>query len=261
VRSFSHPLFADVHEMCWDGDAIWASSTVLDGAIKVDPHGETIDSWWPREDPAVAGRFGLRPLPLDKRRDNRLAYLGRSHVEPGHTHLNTISMLDGRPVVLLNQHGCLVQLNPTRVLVEHARLKGAHNILVTGDRHVLVSDTVNQAILVFDARGALVRDITLKRYWPVRLIRWRFAARGLRLWLGRHSPSFKLHWLLVGNIIASRPVFVRGLCATPRGTILVGISPAAILEIDWRSGRLVDYFSYSGDVNVAVHGLTCEPAR
>ena len=50
---------------------------------------------------------------------------------------------------------------------------------------------------------------------------------------------------------------MRGLCETERETILVGISPATLLEIDWRRGRLVDLFSYSTDPRVCVHGLEC----
>lgn len=258
VRSFSNPLFADIHELTWNGDAMWVSSTVLDGAIKVDRDGNTLDSWWPREDPTLAQRYQLYPLPIDKREDNRLSYLGRSHIEPGHTHLNTVSLLDGRPLVLLNKYGCLVRLHPTQVLIEDHRLKGAHNILVTTERDILVNDTHNQAILFFDQAGRFQKEIKLKRYWPVKKIRWRFGFRGFRLWLGKKVPSFRVSWFLVGNIIASRPVFVRGLCETPRGTILAGISPATILEIDLRTGRLVDHFTYSRNVNEAVHGLTCD---
>ena len=257
IRSFSNHLFADLHELAWCDGTIWAASTVLDGAIRVDPWGKTLDSWWPREDPTIAGRYDLPPLLLDKETDNRLAYLGIAQRQPGHTHLNTVALLEGRPLVLLNHFGCVVRLNPTEILVDDPRLRGAHNILVTPDRHLLLSDTTNQAVVVYDSTGRLCKRIQLVHFWPVRKIRWRFALRGLRIWLGERSPSFRFGWLLLGNIIASRPVFVRGLCLTPRGTILVGISPATILEIDWTTEKLVSSFTYSKNVNEAVHGLAC----
>jgi hypothetical protein len=137
-------------------------------------------------------------------------------------------------------------------------------VLVTADRRILINDTVHQEVAAYDLEGRPRGRIALKRFWPVKKIRWRFCLRGLRLWLGERSPSFKVKWFLIKNITASRPVFVRGLCETPRGTVLVGISPATILEVDPKAGRLVDSFTYSGNVNCAVHGLTCGepvPAR
>jgi hypothetical protein len=260
IRTFSNRLFADIHELAPLNDTMWVTSTVLDGAVRVDHYGDTVETWWPREDEVVAGRFGLTPLRIDKREDNRLSYLGRSHVEPSHTHLNAITILDGRPLVLLNKQGCLVQLGPTRILSEDARLRGAHNLHVTADRKILVNDTCNQQLLVFNCNGQFERRVSLKSLWPVKRIRWRFAGRGLRLWLGERSPSFKLHWWLVGNIIASRPVFLRGMSETPHGTLLLGISPATILEIDLATGKLVSHLELSNDVNVAIHGLQCDEA-
>src|SRR5262245_13531574 len=35
VRQLTHPLFVDLHEIAWDGQAIWATSTSLDSAIKI----------------------------------------------------------------------------------------------------------------------------------------------------------------------------------------------------------------------------------
>jgi hypothetical protein len=56
----------------------------------------------------------------------------------------------------------------------------------------------------------------------------------------------------------SRPLFARGL-ALFEDWIWVGISPATVLCIDWRSGELIDMFSYSMDVDVCIHGLAVSP--
>src|SRR5437764_6835434 len=40
TRTVTNPLFAGIHEIAWDGDGIWVSSTRLDGAVKVSPAGE-----------------------------------------------------------------------------------------------------------------------------------------------------------------------------------------------------------------------------
>jgi hypothetical protein len=57
----------------------------------------------------------------------------------------------------------------------------------------------------------------------------------------------------------ARPIFVRGLCETSRHTLLVGISPATILEIDKGSGNLLDMYTYAYDRHVCVHGLAQAP--
>ncbi len=37
--------------------------------------------------------------------------------------------------------------------------------------------------------------------------------------------------------------------------LFLGISPATILCIDVESGELIDYYSYSTDVNACIHGI------
>lgn len=258
MRSISHPLFGDLHELGMDQDGLWASSTVLDGALKIDEEGRLVDSWWPREDPVVSGRYQLPPLEFDKSQDNRLSFLGISQTLQGHTHLNAVSLLEGRPIVLLNKLGSIVRLNPTEIFAEDPMLEGSHNLLVTNDSRVLVNDSIRRAVVVFDPSGGVEKRIELEKYRHVRKILRKYIGRSLRIRLGKMIPSFRLSWLLVRNVVGSRPVFVRGLCETGRGTLLVGISPATVLEIDPKTEKLVDLFTYSDDIHCAVHGLRCK---
>ena len=115
-------------------------------------------------------------------------------------------LLDGRPLVLLNQLGCLVRLHPTEILVDDPTMFGCHNILVTRDRQILINDTVNKATVVYDANGQLQKRLELKRYGFVRKILWRHGIRTARLWLGKYSPSDRVSQLLVRNVSSSRPV-------------------------------------------------------
>jgi len=257
LRPIGNQLFAGLHELCWDGEAIWATATSTGGALRVSQVGETLKTWWAREDPVLVKRFDLSPHPFPKDRDNRSIDLAEADKDRSHVHLNAITMLDGRPLALLNRLGCLVKLYPTEIVVHDPSLRGCHNILVTSDRQLVINDTVNRAVAIYDAEGSFVQRIELKRYGLVRKILLRCGLRTARLWLGKHSPSHRLERLLVRNISGSRPVFVRGLAETDRGTLLVGISPATILEIDKQTQKLVDHYSYSNDVNVCVHGLTC----
>ncbi len=175
IRHFSNPLFADIHDLTWDGEHIWVSSTALDYAVKVDKYGETVELWSPREDPIVANRFGLAPLPLDRLQDNRLSYLGIAHRQAGHTHLNTVSLLNGRPVALLNSFGCVVELNPTRIVIAEPALRGAHNLAGAPDGTILICNTHDQSVWAFDQTGKLQGRIRLAVYPEVR----RFLAASL----------------------------------------------------------------------------------
>ncbi len=257
-RQVSHPLFVDLHEISWDGDGcIWATSTHIDAAVKVDRTGRTVQAWWPREDPVPARRFQLTPLALEKDADNRTAFLGLSVYSPSHVHLNAATMWEGRPLMLLNRFGCVVRLDPTEVLIEDPALRGAHNVLVADD-HILVNNTLGRAVHVYDRAGRLAARIDLTAFAPVRRILRRHGLARAGCWLARHGRPSRVFRRVFERVVIARPVFVRGLCATARGTVLVGISPATILEIDWRRHALVDRFSFSSDRHVCVHGLVCE---
>ena len=77
---------------------------------------------------------------------------------------------------------------------------------------------------------------------PVAQILQRLTWTRIKCWLGKHGRPHTLFHSMFLHAVSLRPVFVRGLCETPNGNILVGISPAAIIELDWKSGKLVDFF-------------------
>ena len=257
IRSIRNSLFAGLHELAWHDGSIWATSTCIDAAVKVDKHGEELDSWWPREDPTIAGRFSLSPLEIDKAEDNRVAFVGTSTTTPNHVHINAAAVHEGRPLMLLNRFGCVVKLKPTEVVLEDPTLRGCHNILVRRDGTLVINDTVNAAVRVYDPEGQLLRTVVLKQFAPVRRILRRLWLRRIGVWLGAHGRPYRLFSQLMHPVTIARPLFVRGLCETSRGTVLVGISPAAILEIDLPSGELRDFYSYSPSVNKCIHGLAC----
>jgi hypothetical protein len=255
TRELSNPLFANLHEMCWDGDNIWSSSTAIDAAVKISADGAPLDAWWAREDPVVARRFEISPLEIDKRADNRATFVDVGNTAPGHVHLNAVTLFDGHPVVVLNRYGCIVRLYPTEVLFEDPLLQGCHNLVVTPDGHLLINNSRNRSLDVFSAKGRLVCRHKLDKFPIVRSILRKHRWQRTQSWLARHGQPRRLFQRLFTAAVMSRPVFVRGLCLTPGHSVLVGISPAAILELDWKSGRLIDQFIHATDVCVCVHGL------
>ena len=44
-RRITNNLFANLHEMCFDGDDIWVSATAIDCAVKVNRQGKTLKTW------------------------------------------------------------------------------------------------------------------------------------------------------------------------------------------------------------------------
>jgi hypothetical protein len=255
-RQVSHRLFANLHELASDGEHIWVTSTDIDGAIKIDRSGRALDAWWPREDPLVAARYGLTPLAFDKEADNRALHVGIDSTAPGHVHLNAVAMLDGSAAMALNRFGAIVSLRPTRILVDDPSLSGCHNLLVA-DGQILVNDTLGRAVRVYDSSGAWIRSIVLTRFRPVRRLLMYNSLATLGAWLATNGRPTRVFHPAFRSFAMARPIFVRGLVITARGTVLVGISPATVLEIDWQRGRLVDLFTYSRNRHVCVHGLAC----
>lgn len=260
VGRVSNRLFAGLHELAWDEDRIWASATCLDCAVCVDKSGALIEYWSPREDPLLTERFGLPKLTIDVDEDNRTKHVGVSTMAPGHVHLNAIAMQAQRPLMLLNRYGCLARLNPTEILVDDPSLKGCHNVLVTASGTILINDTVNRALRVYEADGRPRKIVNLLRFGEIDRIRKRYWLRDIGCWLRAKGRPHRIFGPLLSSVATARPLFVRGLCETPRGTFLLGLSPATIVEIDLEREQLVALFSYSNSVNVCIHGLACSAA-
>ena len=53
----------------------------------------------------------------------------------------------------------------------------------------------------------------------------------------------------------NKSIFVWGLEIIDSNRILVGVSPASILEIDIDKNKLLDFYQYSPDVDDTIHGL------
>lgn len=240
-RRIAHNLFVNLHEICADGDDLWVSSTTIDCALKVDRRGRTLKSWWPREEPSLRARFGLAPLAIDKQADNRLLHLcAELGQQPGHTHLNAVCRGGGRTYALLNRQGALVEIEPeVRVALEDERLRNSHSPVVSADgRQAILCSSFHREILFYDlASGALARRIRLLDFPEVAALKEQFPDQPF-----------------------NAALFVRGLELIGPERLLVGVSPAAILEIDAAAGRLLGLFRYGGDVGDAVHGLAHDPA-
>ncbi len=239
-RRIRNHLFVNIHEICAAGESIWVSATTIDCALKVDMSGRTLRTWWPREEPLLRKRFGLSPLAIDKAADNRLLHL---HQELGqqesHTHLNAVCRSGQRTLALLNRQGALVQIEPdVRVVLEDRRLRNSHSPTVSPDgRQVVICSSFQKDLLFYDLEGGgFIKRLHLLDFPEVAALKEEFPDQPF-----------------------NAAIFVRGLEFIAPDRLLVGISPASLLEIDAARGRLLGMFRYGRDVGDAVHGLAALP--
>lgn len=249
----THPLLAGIHELdvAPDGVSVWAALTNIDAALLIRvATGELLDQRWPRESPGLQRDLGLRPLAIDKSADNRATLLSAAALaDPGRVHLNAVRLHQGRLLGLLHNQGAIVDLDAGRVVVRHPSLVGAHDLVITEDGKVIVDDTRGAQVRWFDlADGRLVRSIDLRRFdW----------VRDLERSAGAPGRVGRLVRRRLGRPVVSRPLFIRGL-ARRAARLFVGMSPAAIIEIDEASGAFMSGYQHSRDVNDCVHGLHIE---
>ena len=239
-RTITNNLFVNIHEISLYGKNIWVSSTAIDCALLVTPEGEMLKSWWPREESQLQEKYGLYPMKIDKQADNRMKHI---HTEmgqkPGHTHLNAVATFADHTYVLLNRLGVVVQIEPEfKIILEDPLIEGAHSLVISVDgKRMILCSSFKRDVLVYDVKNGT----QLKR---IHLLEFDEIAR-----LYEENPDQPYN----------RSIFVRGLEIIDHETILVGVSPASILKVDIKGGKLLEFFQYSTNVSDAVHGLAHLP--
>ena len=249
TRAITNHNFAGLHEVKVVEDGIWTTSTALGCVQKVGFDGVTRESWWAHDDPLVQREFSSGPLVVDKARDNRLAHLENL----SKLHLNNVEVYDGRVYVCFNKHGAIVRLFPTEIVSHDPALKGCHNGLVTDDAEVVINDSHNHTVVVLDLKsGHVKKRIDLAEFPKVAELMKATGCRDIS-WRVR-LENFVRHQRV------ARPLFTRGMCRLDGARILVGVSPATVLEIDYKQGRLLDMCQLSESANECVHGLEAAPS-
>ena len=249
-RNISNPLMVGLHEIFTnDNKRIWACSTTIDAVLRIDlATNNVIRQYWPREMPGFQRELNLTPLLIDKKMDNRTNFLDEHHTRhSSHLHLNAVAIWRGELYALFNAFGVIANLDRGEIAIQDKSLNHAHNLFINEDGIVFVNNTFSQAIHIYNLQTKkLEHRIKLANFKLVRQLNYKhlisYFAKGVLKKLYFHKLS------------APRPVFVRGMDKVD-DLLFVGISPATILCVHWPSGKLVDYYSYSSDVAVCVHGI------
>lgn len=250
VGALSDGLMVGLHEIATTADdTVWVTSTAIDAVIEYDLTEQTRRrAYWPREMEAFQEQLGLVPLSIDKAADNRLNFLAPAKTDSdSHLHLNAVEEHAGDVYALSNAYGAILNLTTSEVVLRHEGLEGAHNLLILDEDVAIVNDTFGGVVRFYDlAERELHRSIDLTDYrWVRELIRWKippYLAKEVARTVGLREHS------------VAKPLFVRGL-VRDESHLFVGVSPAAILQIDWQTGELVDAYQYADNVHVCVHGL------
>jgi hypothetical protein len=249
TRAFTDRNFAGLHEIKAVEDGLWTSSTALGCVQKVRFDGSIGESWWAHDDPLVEREFPSPRLAVDKTADNRLAHLENL----SKLHLNNVEVHRGRIYVCFNNHGAVLRLFPTEIVSRDPALKGCHNGLVTDDGEMVINDSHNHAVVVLDLNsGRVKRRIDLAGFAAVaelmKLTQCRDISWRVRL------ENFVRHQRV------ARPLFTRGMCRLDESRLLVGVSPATVLELDYKQERLLSMCQLSHSANECVHGLEAAPS-
>lgn len=249
LHNISHHLMSGLHEVYHEsGSRLWVASTTLNAALLIDINtGDLLEDIWPQEIPAYKSRWNLTPMRLDKAADNRIRYLAKNIVkDPSHLHFNAISSWKGDLYGLFNRLGAVVNLSQQKIILEDRSIYGAHNLIILEDGTIFVNDTRNQGVNIYGMDGLLKKRIDLLPFHQaskkVRRYKRTNALRKLTERIGFTGQDSVMSF------------FVRGLNLRD-DLLFIGMSPAAILCINWQNGELVDSFDYADDVRIAVHGL------
>lgn len=253
-RDISHGLMVDLHEVhltC--RNTVWVTSTGLDAVLEFDLNsGEIVDSVWPRENLKFQKTLGIVPMKLDKEIDQRTHFLNGKYLKsPSHLHLNAVFEFRGELYGLMHSKGIIANLRSGEVLVEDENLKVGHNLLIMDEGVIVANDTINGRVNFYDLENhQRVSQIDIHNFnWIKRLKKWTFFQTK-----SKELFNKALYKLGKTPIDIAHPIFLRGLTRLD-DHLFIGLSPSAILCINYKTGELIDAYLYSLDVQSCVHGL------
>ncbi len=250
----THPLMVGLHEVAAAPDGrVWVASTTIDAVLLIDLQSKRdLCQYWARELTPLQQAWNLEPMDVDKTADLRVKLVGMDLVHSkGHMHINAVCPWRGQMYAFANRFGAVVNLDTGQIMFQSPLVVKGHNLVINEEGLAFINDTIDQHLCVFElATGKLVRRIDLIPFhWAGNTARWYKATLPVRKFLDRAK---------IVKMQQTRPMFVRGLDVTG-DLAYIGLSPASILCVNWRTGRLINSYTYSRDVSDAVHGLRVVP--
>lgn len=234
IDRLDHPHLAGLHEIAVSDAGIWITSTVHDLLVLLDFNGRAVHEWWGSESQTLQASLGFESrrlnLELDFARDG-FAEGYDAYCKQERLHANSVCEHAGHVYTLLCRRRALVRFfpGPDQVVIHDPMLSAPHNCVFTNDGRVVINDTMNQAVRIYDlATGARLKTIRTEIDQA-----------------GRSEQFARSGWQ-------------RGLAHVRDSVFLVGTSPASVFELDIDSARIGRVLRIDDDVRHCIHGLTVE---
>jgi hypothetical protein len=233
VGRIDNELFNGIHEILWHKDRLFVTCAVTDSVLILTEVGEVIRKFHLGTNKFLLNQFNLNPRELDNRLDYRLM-----HKTKRMYHINNIQVLGEDIYVNLNRLGSFVKIFPEEeIIIKDDSLVQSHNAQFTPDgKYILINDTGNYALKVYDSQGARMSIIDLRNFsLPINFNKLKIFGQ---------SHEIKAGWL-------------RGLAFSneEESVVYLGLSPAMVVAVDYISGDFIDYFRFRKNIWISIHGL------
>ncbi len=267
VAEITHPLMGAVHDVLAIEDGIWVTCSACDLLLKVDWHGEPVESWSWRSDAALVSALGFDSLPAfdpdADHRDPRVAQQGAHNI----VHLNAVAP-DDRGLLLM--FGRIVDPRLVKQRVKKAALArvlarvGISRPLPTKPTPVPASTIPGSSFAIVELPAGGAPQVILHESGTT-VPNHNVAALGDEV---AYLDSNGGRLVVAGRDGAERravpipgsPSFARGLARIGERTFLVGSqAPLAVHVVDLDTGAVVETVELDGEPNESVYGLEVVP--
>ena len=233
VGRIDHKLFNGIHEIFWHKDKLYVTCAVTDTVLVLSEEGEELQRFPLGKNKYLLDQFNLGVRELDNRLDYRIM-----HKASRMFHVNSIQVIGENIYINLNRQGSFVKIFPeNKIILRDKNLKESHNAQFTPDgEYILINDTGNYALKVYDPKGILLKTVDLKEF-PVPVD---FSKQGVF----DQNHAIKAGWL-------------RGMAFSVENKEIVylGLSPAMIISVNYMTGKYMGHYRFRKSVWISIHGL------
>lgn len=233
VGEITHPYLAGLHEIYVDDDGIWLTATVHDLVVKIDFEGNVLDEWWGSESRVMQRYFEFSSRDLNLALDfpeETFVSEYEEYCKDEIFHINTVWSQNGKVYAFSSNKRSLIKIRPKpeKVVLQDGQLRSPHNGILTPDNRIIVNDTKNQCIRVYDLLGRRLKTLSTA--------------------LGKRPIG--------GSMQFAQPGWQRGLSHVTDSIYLVGTSPATVFEVDIDKNIIGQVCRIDMDTRHCIHGLT-----
>ena len=268
VCEITHPLMGAVHDVLAVEDGVWVTCSACDLLLKVDWHGEPVETWSWRSEPSLVSALGFDSLPpLDPdldHRDPRTAQQGVHNV----VHLNAVTRFPDGLLVLFGRVLApeLVKQRLRKAGLARALARvGISRPLPTKPTPVPASTVPGSSFAIVELRDAGPPHLVLHQSGTTVPNHNVEAAGDSIVYLDSNAGRLVVWDRETASVraavpIAGSPSFARGLVGIDESTYLVGSqAPLALHAVDVAACAVTATVELAGEPNESVYGLEIVP--